>query len=76
MPLNDARKYTQQRDMERQLASFMSAEAIEILGRVTANVMARDPSQFLHHANLFKSALDREFTYLTTRHREERRGVS
>jgi hypothetical protein len=51
----------------------MSPEAIEILARVTANVMARDPSQFSHLANLFKHALNREYTYLTTRHRE---GVS
>jgi hypothetical protein len=51
----------------------MASEAIEILARVTATVMARDPSQFSHHANLFKHALDREYTYLTSRHRE---GVS
>jgi hypothetical protein len=51
----------------------MAPEAIEILARATANEMARDARQFLHLANLFKHALDREYTYLTTRHRE---GVS
>ena len=69
----DPRHYAQQRDFARQLFNFMSPEAIEILARVTAHVMARDPSQFARHANLFKHALDREYTYLTTRHRE---GVS
>ena len=69
----DPRHYAQQRDFARQLFNFMSPEAIEILARVTANVMARDPSQFSHLANLFKHALNREYTYLTTRHRE---GVS
>jgi hypothetical protein len=65
----DPRHYAQQRDFARQLFNFMSPEAIEILARVTAHVMARDPRL----ANLFKHALDREYTYLTTRHRE---GVS
>ena len=69
----DPRHYTQQREIERQLANFLDSEAIEILARVTAHVMARDPRQFPHLANLFKHALDREYTYLTTRHRE---GVS
>jgi hypothetical protein len=69
----DPRHYTQQREIERQLAHFMDSEAIEIPARVTATLMARDPSQFVRHANLFKHALDREYTYLTTRHRE---GVS
>ena len=69
----DPRHYTLQRDIERQLTQFMAPEAIEILARATANEMARDARQFLHLANLFKHALDREYTYLTTRHRE---GVS
>ena len=69
----DPRHYTLQRDFERQLANFMSSEAIEILARATATIMARDPTQFAHHANHFKHALDRECTYLTTRHCE---GVS
>jgi hypothetical protein len=72
-PLNDARKYALQRDFTRQMQSFLASEAIEILARATADVMARDPSQFSHLANLFKHALDREYTYLTTRHRQ---GVS
>jgi hypothetical protein len=67
------RHYAQQREIERQLANFMDSEAIEILARATATIMGRDPTQFPHHANLFKHALDREYTYLTTRHRE---GVS
>ena len=54
----------QQREIERQLLNFMSPEAIEILARVTAHVMARDPRQFPHLANLFKHVLDREYTYL------------
>jgi hypothetical protein len=53
----DPRHYTQQRE----------------IARVTATIMARDPTQFAHHANHFKHALDRECTYLTTRHCE---GVS
>jgi hypothetical protein len=73
MSKRDSRHYTLQRDFERQLANFMSSEAIEILARATATIMARDPSQFRRRANLFKHALDREYTYLTTRHRE---GVS
>ena len=67
------RHYALKRDIERQLANFMDSEAIEILARVTATTMAKDPRQFPHHANLFKHALDREYTYLNTRHRE---GVS
>ena len=39
----DPRHYAQQRDFARQLFNFMSPEAIEILARVTAHVMARDP---------------------------------
>jgi hypothetical protein len=65
-----------QRDFERQLRTFMDTEAIEILARVTAHIMARDPSQFSNLAHLFKHALDREYTFLTTRHHDERRGVS
>jgi hypothetical protein len=42
----DPRHYAQQRDFERQLLNFVSPEAIEILARVTATIMARDPSQF------------------------------
>jgi hypothetical protein len=75
-PLNDPRKYTLLRDITRQLNFFMSSEAIEILARATAHVMSRNPAEFPHLANLFKHALDREYTYLTTRHPEERRGVS
>ena len=67
------RHYALKRDIERQLANFMDSEAIEILARVTATMMAKDPTQFRRLANLFKHALDREYTYLTTRHRE---GVS
>jgi hypothetical protein len=67
------RHYALQRDIERQLNNFMDSEAIEILARATATIMGRDPTQFPHLANLFKHALDREYTYLTTRHRE---GVS
>ena len=44
----DARKYTLLQDITRQLNSYMSSEAIEILARATAEVMARDPSQFSH----------------------------
>ena len=69
----DPRHYTLRRDFERQLTNFMGSEAIEILARITATIMARDTTQFPHLANLFKCALDREYTYLTTRHRE---GVS
>jgi hypothetical protein len=67
------RHYTQQRETERQLTNFLDSEAIEILARVTATMMAKDPTQFRRLANLFKHALDREYTYLTSRHRE---GVS
>jgi hypothetical protein len=70
-PLNEARKYTMQRDFEHQLRLFTLSESIEILARATANMMARDPTQFPHLANLFKHALDREYTYLTTQHSGE-----
>jgi hypothetical protein len=72
--LNDARKYTLQRDIERQLALFSAVESIEILARATATIMSSYPSQFPHLADLFKHALDREYAYLTSRHHE--RGVS
>jgi hypothetical protein len=74
-PLNDPRKYTLLRDITRQLNFFMAPEAIEILARATAEVMSRKPSEFPHLANLFKCALDREYTYLTSRHPEEQRGA-
>jgi hypothetical protein len=79
MTLNDARKYTLLREITRQLSPFMATEAIEILARATAEVMVRDPSQYKHFANVFGSALDREYTYLSTRHRAQsahREGVS
>jgi hypothetical protein len=67
------RSFSIQNDITAKLRPMMNAEAIEILARCTATVMARDPSQSKHFINVFGSALDREYTYLTTRHRE---GVS
>jgi hypothetical protein len=82
MSLKEARQHTVQRDIQHQLRLFMAPEAIEILARATASIMARDPSQSRHFAQLFGSALDREFAFLTSRHSaqsahgEERRGAS
>jgi hypothetical protein len=70
------RQFSIQNDITAKLRQFMSPEAIEILARATAHIMARDPSQFANLAHLFKHALDREYTYITSRHRDERRGVS
>jgi len=64
------RHYTLQRDFERQLANCATAEAIEILARTTARILAREPSQFAHYARVFKVESDREYAYLTAKHRE------
>jgi len=64
------RHYTVQRDFERQLANCTTEEAIEILARTTARILAREPSQFTNTAKLFKREMDREFAYLTSQHRE------
>lgn len=56
----DTRKYALLRDITRQLQLLMASEAIEILAHATAEVMARDPSQFKHLATVFKHALDRD----------------
>ena len=47
----------------------MSAEAIEVLARCTANIMARDASQSSHLINRFKHALDSEFAQHPALHR-------
>jgi hypothetical protein len=62
------RQFSIQNDITAKLRPLMAAEAIEILARATANVMARDASQSSHLINRFKHALDSEFAYLATRH--------
>jgi hypothetical protein len=59
----EPRKYTVQREFERSLSLFSSKEAIEILARATATVMARDPSRFVRLAGLFKQSLNAEYDY-------------
>jgi hypothetical protein len=64
------RKFSIQNDITAKLRPLMNAEKIEILARVTADVMASDPRQARYFLNLFGSALDREFEYIISRHRE------
>jgi hypothetical protein len=53
MSLQDARKHTVQCDFQHQLHLFSSHEAMEILGRTTAHIMARgDRDSCSYLANL------------------------
>jgi hypothetical protein len=63
MPAMEPRKYSVQREFERSLSLFSSNEAIEILARATASIMARDPSRFTKLAELFKQSLNVEYDY-------------
>jgi hypothetical protein len=62
------RKQTIQSDIEYQLRPLMSSEAVEILARVMANIIARDPRQFTQLTDLFKHSFAAEHGYLSSRH--------
>jgi hypothetical protein len=59
----EPRKYSIQRDIEHMLKLLTANEAIEILARATAIMMARDPSRFTKLAELFKQSLNAEYDY-------------
>jgi hypothetical protein len=62
------RSFSIQNDITAKLRPLMNAEKIEILARVTAEVIASDPRQIQYVANVFGHALDRELTYHSSRH--------
>ena len=62
------RQFSIQNDITTKLRPLMAAEAIEILARATANIMARDASQCSYLLNRFRHALENEYEYLSTRH--------
>jgi hypothetical protein len=56
------------REIEYQLRLFLQTESVEILARVLARIIARDPSQFTQLTDQFKHAFGREHEYLNSRH--------
>jgi hypothetical protein len=79
------RKLAIQLEMERQLRGLMAEEAVEVLARIMAHVVNRDPSQFPTLTELFRNAFAAEHQYLAEcRHRaaqkraddERERGIS
>jgi hypothetical protein len=62
------RHETIQSDIEYQLRPLMASEAVEILARIMANLIARNPAQFTTLTDLFKHAFAAEHGYLSSRH--------
>jgi len=56
----------------------MSSEAVEVLARVMADLIARDTRQFTALTDLFKDAFSKEYDYIQQqrRHRAAQDGVS
>jgi hypothetical protein len=73
MPPLHPRTQTIQSSIEYQLRPLLLSEATEVLARVMAHVVARDPRQFPQLTNLFKEAFAAEHNYLNSR---RTRGVS
>ena len=78
MPRLEPRTFTIQQDLERQLRPLMSSEAVEVLARVMADLIARDTRQFTALTDLFKDAFSKEYDYIQQqrRHRTAQDGVS
>jgi hypothetical protein len=60
----EPRSATTIREIELQLRPFMNTEAVEILARVMARIIARDLRQFTKLTDLFKHAFGQEHEYL------------
>jgi hypothetical protein len=59
------RHETIQSDIEYQLRPLMSSEAVEILARIMAHLVNRDPAQYITLTDLFRHAFGSEYGYLT-----------
>jgi hypothetical protein len=63
----EPRSATTLREIEYQLRPFLASEAVEIIARVMARTVARDPRQFIELTELFKHAFAAEHGYLSSR---------
>jgi hypothetical protein len=63
----EPRSFSTVREIEFQLKPFMQTEAVEILARVMARIIAHDPRQFTQLTELFKHAFSQEHEYLNSR---------
>jgi hypothetical protein len=64
MPRLDPRTYTIQQTIEHELRPLLSSEAVEVLARVMASIIMRDPRLFLTLTEQFKTAFSTEYDYL------------
>jgi hypothetical protein len=55
------------REIEYQLRPFLSSEAVEIIARCMARIVAHNPQQFIELTELFKHAFSQEHGYLSSR---------
>jgi hypothetical protein len=58
---------TNLREIEYQLRPFLASEAVEIIARCMARIVAREPRQFIELTELFKHAFAQEHGYLSSR---------
>jgi len=77
MPRFHPRVFTVQQTFDHGLMAFMDAEAMQLLARCTARIMARDRSRYSELAKVFAAAMNEEFRYLTNPAKHQRgAGVS
>jgi hypothetical protein len=62
-PEHVSRSYSTVQSIDYQLKPYLQEEAVEILARVMARVIARDPSHFTRLTDLFKHAFSQEHGY-------------
>jgi hypothetical protein len=76
MPRLEPRTYTIQKTIEHELQPLLSSEAVEIIARIMARLVNRDPRQSHQLTELFKAAFLAENEYLTQQRTRRSEGVS
>ncbi len=67
----DPRSFSTLREIEFLLKPFMKTEAVEILARIMARIIAHNPRQYTQLTDQFKHAFGQEHEYLNNHRSDE-----